>query len=116
MDVEGLLPKWECVETLLSNSILADYENHGAELEVTGALTRNLSVVASLSRLKLRDALDRRVRSVADDLASVLLNYRFTESSLIGLSLNVGASYTGERAGDATAILAKLRVSLCLRV
>jgi iron complex outermembrane receptor protein len=84
-------------------SLLADYENHGAELEVTGAITRNLSVIASISQLKLRDALDRRVRSVADNLASILLNYRFLDGALKGLSINAGASYTGERAGDATA-------------
>lgn len=84
-------------------SLLADYENHGAELEVTGAITRNLSLIASVSQLKLRDSLDRRVRSVADDLASILLNYRFLDGAMKGLSVNLGASYTGDRAGDATA-------------
>ncbi|HEY0946848.1 MAG TPA: TonB-dependent receptor plug domain-containing protein [Opitutaceae bacterium] len=84
-------------------SLLADYDNHGAELEVSGAITKNLSVMASVSKLKLRDALGRRVRSVADDLAAVMLNYRFTEGSLKGLGLTASAVYTGERAGDATA-------------
>jgi len=80
--------------------ILSDYGNHGAELEVIGALTHNLSVVGTVTNLKMRDARGRRVRSIADHLAAVMLNYRFQEGSLKGLSLNLGANYVGDRAGD----------------
>jgi iron complex outermembrane receptor protein len=48
----------------------------------------------------MRDSLGRRVRGVADDIAAVLLNYRFADGSLDGLSLNFGVTYSGSRAGD----------------
>jgi len=80
--------------------LLADYSNHGAELEVIGALTRNLSVMASVTNLKMRDARGRNVRAVADHLAAAMLNYRFQEGALKGLSFTLGSSYASERAGD----------------
>jgi len=80
--------------------ILADYSNHGTELEVIGALTRNLSVMASVTNLKMRDARGRNVRAVADHLAAAMLNYRFQDGTLKGLGFTLGANYVSERAGD----------------
>ncbi|KXU34299.1 hypothetical protein AXK12_07415 [Cephaloticoccus capnophilus] len=80
--------------------ILTDYGNHGTEFEVTGALTRNLSVVGSVTDLKMRDPRGRRVRSIADRLAGLMLNYHFDEGALKGLSLKLGGNYVGGRAGD----------------
>ncbi|KXU34855.1 hypothetical protein AXK12_06335 [Cephaloticoccus capnophilus] len=80
--------------------LLSDYSNHGAELEVMGALTRNLSVMASVTNLKMRDARGRNVRAVADHLAAAMLNYRLQDGALKGLSFTLGANYASERAGD----------------
>lgn len=80
--------------------LVSDLGNHGYEFEIVGGLTPNLSAIASFSQLKMRDALGRHVRAVADHNAALLLNYRFRAGRLDGLSLNVGVSYNGRRAGD----------------
>ena len=80
--------------------LIADYGNKGWELEVMGSLTKNVSAIATYSHLKMRDALGRMVRGVADNNASLLLNYRVSEGDFKGLALNFGVSYSGKRAGD----------------
>lgn len=81
--------------------IVQDLNNHGYELELIGGITPNLSMIGTFSQLKMRDALGRHVRAVADRNAALLLNYRFTEGSVKGLSFSFGVSYSGRRAGDA---------------
>jgi len=81
--------------------LLSDLTNHGLEFELTGSVTRELSVVATYSHLQMRDKLGRRVRAVADDIAALLLNYHFKQGSLNGLAVDFGVNYTGKRAGDA---------------
>jgi len=93
-------PAYHAGDTTQPRNLLADYGNHGTELEVIGALTRNLSVMASVTNLKMRDARGRSVRAVADHLAAVMLSYRFQDGALKGLSFTLGASYASERAGD----------------
>jgi len=93
-------PAYYAGDTTQPTEILADYSNHGTELEVIGAVTRNLSVMASVTNLKMRDARGRNVRAVADHLAAAMLNYRFSEGALKGLSFTLGATYASERAGD----------------
>jgi iron complex outermembrane recepter protein len=80
--------------------LVSDLGNHGIELELMGRVTDNLSATAVYANLKMRDALGRHVRGVADDNAAVLLNYRFTEGNVKGLAVNAGVSYSGRRAGD----------------
>ncbi|MFT3828417.1 MAG: TonB-dependent receptor plug domain-containing protein [Opitutaceae bacterium] len=80
--------------------LVSDLGNHGLEFEVMGSLTPNLSVIATYSHLKMRDALGRRVRGVADENASLLLNYRFADGTLKGLTLAGGVVFNGRRAGD----------------
>jgi iron complex outermembrane receptor protein len=63
-------------------------------------VTSNLSAVATYSHLNMRDSLGRMVRGVADSNAALLLNYRFKDSEVKGLSLNAGFNYSGKRAGD----------------
>ena len=48
----------------------------------------------------MRDSLGRMVRGVADNNASLLMNYRFKDGDMKGLSLNAGINYSGRRAGD----------------
>lgn len=80
--------------------LVSDFGNHGFEFELMGSLTKELSVVATYSKLNMRDSLGRPVRAVADNLAALLLNYRFPNGGAQGLSLNAGVTYTGRRAGD----------------
>jgi len=93
-------PAYYAGDTTQPTDLLGDYGNHGTELEVVGALTRNLSIMASVTNLKMRDARGRHVRAVADHLAAAMLNYRFQDGALKGLSFTLGANYVSERAGD----------------
>jgi iron complex outermembrane receptor protein len=80
--------------------LLSDLTNHGLEFELTGSLTRELSIVATYSHLQMRDKLGRKVRAVADDIGALLLNYHFKQGDLNGLAVDFGVNYTGKRAGD----------------
>lgn len=81
--------------------IVQDLGDRGIEFEMIGGITPDFSAIATYTHLKLRDALGRRVRAVADETASLLLNYRFREGAAKGLSFSFGVSYSGRRAGDA---------------
>jgi iron complex outermembrane receptor protein len=81
-------------------TLVSDLSNKGCEFELMGRLTPNLSAIATYAHLKMRDALGRMVRAVADDNAALLLSYRFTEGDAKGLSFSGGFSYSGKRAGD----------------
>jgi len=81
--------------------LATDYKNHGVEVEIYGSITKNLSVLASYSQLKMRDPMGRHVRFVSDKSAAAMLNYRFPEGSVLkGLAANVGVVYNDEYAGD----------------
>jgi len=84
----------------LPQTLVSDLKNKGYELEAMGSVTSDLSVVATYSHLNMRDNLARMVRGVADNNASLLLNYRFKNGGLKGLTLNAGVNYSGKRAGD----------------
>jgi iron complex outermembrane receptor protein len=87
-------------DTTAPQTLVSNLSNKGFELEVMGTLTPNLSIIGSYSHLKMRDALGRMVRAVADNNASILTNYRFSDGTLKGLSVNAGIVYNGKRAGD----------------
>jgi iron complex outermembrane receptor protein len=80
--------------------LLTDETNHGYELELTGGLTKNLSVIASLTEMKLRDSYGRRQRNVPDETAALLLEYRWPEGLLKNLSVFAGAVHSGDSAGE----------------
>ncbi len=80
--------------------LVSDLGNDGFEFELAGSLTPNLSAMASYAHLKMRDSLGRHVRGVADETASLMLNYRFADGSLKGLGLTLGVTHVGRRAGD----------------
>ncbi len=90
--------------------LISDLGNNGLEFEVMGSLTPNISVIASYSHLKMRDALGRHVRGVADENASLLLNYRVADGPCKGLSFSAGVNYNGRRAGDVPINYTALRV------
>ncbi len=81
-------------------TLVSDLSNKGYELEIMGSVTDNLSLIATWSHLKMRDALGRKVRAVADENATFLANYRIADGSLKGLAINGGIVYNGRRAGD----------------
>jgi len=84
-------------------TLVSDLSNKGFEVELMGSLTPNLSAIATYAHLKMRDALGRMVRGVADNNAAALLNYRFKDGAAKGLALNFGVNYSDRRAGDVPA-------------
>ena len=80
--------------------LISDVKEHGTEFEVAGGLTKNLSVMGSVTLLHQRDSLGRRVIMVPDRAWALLLNYRFTDGPLKGLSAFIGTTYVSDRAGD----------------
>ncbi len=92
-------------------TLVSDLSNKGFEVEMMGGLTKNLSVIGTYSHLKMRDSLGRMIRMVADNNASMLLNYHFDDGAAKGLALNFGLSYSDKRAGDSpSAAYTQLRV------
>lgn len=82
------------------SNILTDQTNHGFEFDAIGGLTKNISVIASFTKMKLRDAFGRRQRNVPDDLLNGLINYHFTEGPLKNLNVFAGAQYQSDTAGE----------------
>ncbi|HKB91916.1 MAG TPA: TonB-dependent receptor, partial [Opitutaceae bacterium] len=80
--------------------LLSNQTSHGEEFNLVGGLTRNLSVIASFTEMKLRDPLGRRVRNVPDSMANLLLNYHFTNGLLKNLSTFGGVVHLGNVAGE----------------
>jgi iron complex outermembrane recepter protein len=81
-------------------TLLSNLTNHGFEFNVVGGVTKNISIVASFTEMKLRDALGRRQRNVPDQMANLLLNYHFTEGPLKNLSVFAGVVHVGNVAGE----------------
>ncbi|HTB81297.1 MAG TPA: TonB-dependent receptor [Opitutaceae bacterium] len=81
-------------------TLLSNLTNHGFEFNVVGGITKNISVVASFTKMKLRDALGRRQRNIPDQLANLLINYHFTEGTLKNLSIFAGVVHSGDTAGE----------------
>ena len=88
------------IDPTAPNYILSDEKCHGYEFGVTGAITSNLSVIASYSYDHARDAFNRRTRCVPDYTSSALLDYSWNSGLLKGLSANAGISHEGSRAGE----------------
>ncbi|HEY4990119.1 MAG TPA: TonB-dependent receptor [Opitutaceae bacterium] len=81
-------------------NILTNEANHGEEFELVGALTRNLSVIASHTEMRLRDAFGRRIRNVPDRMSALLLEYRFHDRAFKDLDLFAGVIQNGNSAGE----------------
>ena len=82
-------------------NLISNFKNHGQEFTITGGITKDLSLIASVTALKEKDALGRRPRAVSNLTAGALLNYTFHKGPLTGLSANFGVQYTGDQEGDA---------------
>jgi iron complex outermembrane receptor protein len=79
--------------------LYASLTNHGEELNVSGGITKNLSIIASYTNMKLRDFVGRRRRNIPDNMANILLDYRFDEGSLKNADVFVGVIHEGSVAG-----------------
>jgi iron complex outermembrane receptor protein len=80
--------------------LLGNATSKGEELNVVGGITKNLSVIASVTNQKYRDLFGRRVRNVPDQIANLLLNYHFLDGALQGANVFVGVVHTGQVAGE----------------
>jgi iron complex outermembrane receptor protein len=76
-------------------SLLANLNNQGYEFSAMGALTRNLSVIGSLTEMNLRQANGQKYKNVPDNMANLLLSYHFRDGALEGLSVFAGVNHTG---------------------
>jgi len=83
-------------------NLLADETNHGFEASLTGGITQDLSVILNFTAMHLRDAANRRVRNVPDNMANLLLNYHFSTGPLKNASVFVGVQHNGSVAGENT--------------
>jgi iron complex outermembrane receptor protein len=84
----------------------ADLTNRGYELDVVGGITKNLSVIASYTDMKLRDAFGRRRRNIPDETLNTMLKYDFREGALKGASVFAGVTHVGNQAGEDPSITA----------
>jgi iron complex outermembrane receptor protein len=84
-------------------TLLSDQTNKGYEIEVKGGLTKNISLVASYTSQKLRDAFGRRPRNIADETAGLLVHYSFRDGRLKGLGVFGGLTRQGDTAGETPA-------------
>ena len=80
--------------------LYANLVNHGYEVNVDGGITKNLSVIMSYTDQKLRDFVGRRRRNIPDNMASLLLNYRFAEGPLKNANVFAGLIHQGDVAGE----------------
>jgi iron complex outermembrane receptor protein len=91
-------------------TLLTDEANRGYDLELAGGVTRDFSVVASFTEMKLRDSFGRRLRNIPDQMANLLLEYRFSSGPLDGLKLLAGVEHNGNTAGETVTGFTPLRV------
>lgn len=81
-------------------TILTDQTNHGYEFQVTGRLTRNVTLFLGGVKMADRDAFGRRPRNIADRIVRGLVKYDFREGLLNHASVFVGVDHTGDSAGE----------------
>jgi iron complex outermembrane receptor protein len=82
-------------------SLLNDVTNKGYEFNVTGGITKNLSIIASYTNMRYRDQYGRRARNVPDNFDSLMLNYKFTDGLLKDFSVFGALLQEGDVAGEA---------------
>lgn len=72
----------------------------GWEYQVTGALTKELSVIASYADTRNRDPNGIPFRSAAEKMGALYVRYEFSKGPMKGFAAGLGVTYTGKRAGD----------------
>jgi outer membrane receptor protein involved in Fe transport len=76
-------------------TLLSNLNNHGYEFSAIGAITKNVSVVASVTLMRLRQANGQVFKNDPDQMWNLLLNYHFTDGTLKGLSIFAGVNEVG---------------------
>lgn len=86
---------------------VGDVRTRGLELDVTGKITDNFSLIAAYTHFFEADIIKNdsglegnRFNNVPRNSFGLYGKYTFTEGALKGLSLGTGVVYAGERAGD----------------
>jgi len=75
--------------------------SRGFEFELSWSPTKNISVIGSYTDFKNRDGDNRVATYAAEKMAALWGSYTFPETGpLGGLSVGIGASYTGERPSE----------------
>lgn len=82
------------------NNILSNQTNHGIEFDVVGGLTKNLTILGSITAMHTRDNLGRRPRNIPDNTTNALLKYNFSTGGLKGANVFLGVTHTGTAAGE----------------
>ncbi len=100
----------------LAGNILTDNKSKGYELSAVGCLTKNLSIIASFTEQKYRDAFDRHVRNVPDTMWNTLLRYTFTEGAVKGVSVFGAVTHQGRMAAETITGLAPASAAGAARV
>lgn len=85
---------------VLLPALVVSRKASGWEYQVTGALTKNLSLVVAYADTTNRDPNGVPFRGSAEKMGAVFVRYEFKRGSLDGLALSLGANYLGKRAGD----------------
>jgi iron complex outermembrane receptor protein len=84
-------------------TIYANLTSNGEELNVVGGITKDLSLIASYTNLKLRDAYGRRQRNIPDNMANLLVDYHFnifSEAPAKNADVFIGEVHQGDVAGE----------------
>jgi hypothetical protein len=81
-------------------TLFTDLTSEGFEIEVSGSLNKNLSIVGNYSRAKIRDPWGRPQRGAADHSAALYTSYKWTGGGFKGLLAGLGVNYQGRRPGD----------------
>jgi iron complex outermembrane receptor protein len=98
-NVSSVNPLHNTVQAAAAN-LYENETNHGYELNVIGGITRNLSVIASYTDMKLRNVAGQRLRNVPDNMANLLLNYHFTDGALKNFAIFAGVVHVGKTSGE----------------
>lgn len=80
--------------------LYADLTNHGYEANVAGGITKDLSIIMSYTTMNLRDFVGRRQRNIPDNMATLMLNYRFPNGALKNANVFAGVIHQGNVAGE----------------
>ncbi len=84
----------------LPNPLYLDLTSKGWEVELSYALSKNLTLIGNYTDFRLRQPFDVKYRAVADQSGAGYVDYRFTEGMFSGFGVNFGIDYKGEAPGD----------------
>jgi iron complex outermembrane recepter protein len=84
----------------LPQALFLNLQSKGWEGELTYSFDKNLTILANVTNLKVRQPITNvRLRGVPDKAYGLYVDYRFTEGSLKGFGVNVGLDYKSDVAG-----------------